>query len=112
GYEFLRQRKRSPMMINRGARNAADRLARAQAPEKPRDFLGGHAPPICVHRDLKSRVSEDTRRPLNGVDLRGKSGNNQARLVENLVARPVWILFPQAVTHRIMLASKQGVQQS
>ena len=99
-------------MIDRRARDAADRLARTQAPEKPGHSLGGHTPPIGVHRDLKSGVSENPGRPLNGVDLRRKGGNDQARLIENLIARPVWILFPQAVTHGIMLASKKGVQQS
>ena len=76
GDEFLGQRKRRPMMIDWRARNAADRLARTQAPEKTGDFLGGHAPPVCVHRDLKSRVGEDTRRPLNGVNFRSESRND------------------------------------
>ena len=63
-------------------------------------LLGGQAPPVCVHRDLNRGMSENSRCPLDGMDFRRKSGNNQARLVKNLITGPGRILLAQPVTYR------------
>ena len=95
-------------MINRRARDAADRLARTEAPDQPGHSLSGHTPPVGVHRDLKSGVSENPWGPLNGVDLCRESGNDQARLVENLITGPVWILLAQTVAQRHCAREQKG----
>ena len=51
-------------------------------------------------------MTEDARRPLDSMDLGGKGGDDQARLIENLIARPTWILLTEAFAHRVMLACK------
>ena len=61
--------------------------------------------------NLRRRVRDDRGRPLDGVDLRHQRRRDQARLLEELVVRPVAMLGGQPVGDRVVLAREERVQE-
>ena len=67
--------------------------------------------PVRPHPELRRRVRDDRRRPLDRVDLRHQRRRDQARLREELVVGPRRVLGGEPVCDRVVLAREERVQE-
>lgn len=89
GDELLGQRVRDALVVDARAWDSGDGFTRpGDTSNHFGEFLTDDSPPICVHADLKGRVSQNCRRPLDRVDLGHQSAVHDACLVEDLVSAP------------------------
>ena len=105
--ELLGQRVRDAVVVGRGAGDAAEDLVRAPLAEP----LAEDPVPVRPHPELRRRVRDDRRRPLDRVDLRHQRRRDQARLREELVVGPVRVLGGEPVCDRVVLAREERVQE-
>ena len=86
-------------MVHGGSRDPTEDLARADPSEPFRESLAHKAPPVGVHGQLRRRMCDDGRGPLDGVDLRHQRCVDQASVIVELLIRPLWIA-PAPTDHR------------
>ena len=85
---------------------------RPSRPNRLREALAHEAPPVRVHRELRGRVRDDRRRPLDRVDLRDQRRVHEPRAVEEVVVRPGRVLLAQRVADRVVLEREERVQDA
>ena len=85
---------------------------RPMPPEPPREALAHEAPPVRVHPELRRRVRDDRRRPLDRVDLRDQRRVHEPGAVEEIVVRPGRVVLAQRVADRVVLEREQRVQDA
>lgn len=104
--ELLGQRVRDALVVDARAWNSRNGFTGLRdAPNRFGELLTDDSPPICVHTDLKGRMSQDCRRPLDRVDLGHQSAVHDACLVEDLVSAPRCQLRESIPTTRILTLS-------
>ena len=109
--ELLGQRVRDPVVVRDRAGDAADHLAGREAAEEVVQLLAREAPPVRAQGDLRRRVADHRRRPLDRVDLGDQGGVDQARPLEEVVVRPRRVLGSQPVADRVVLADEDHLHQ-
>ena len=73
--------------------------------------LAEQAVPVRPHPEHRRRVGDDRRRPVDRVDLRHQRGDDEPRLLVELLVGQLRVLGVEAVADRVVLAHEQRVQQ-
>ena len=110
GDEILGQAIRGAGMIRRGLRNPRQGVAVDQPQSGPRQpVVRRRTIPVAVHPHFQGLGPEDSRGPLDGVDLGDEGGHDQPGGLEDPLVAPVPIGRAQFVADHVVLAREQKV---